>query len=409
MADIVPFCAIRPTRDKVSLVATRSYLSYSNETLVEKLNNNPFTFLHIINPEFSENKVAKNRDEKFRMVKDKFNEFKNNGVFISENKPLFYIYQKVNNYGKTFNGIIGAASVKDYISGKIKKHEATIEKREKLFKEYLNKTCFNAEPVLLTYPNQQQIDKIISNYISKRAEYEFSTTNKSVHKLWLVTDSIDIKTIQESFKKIDALYIADGHHRFASSALLYEENKSDNSSNKKYCMSYLIGEDQLNIINYNRLIKDLNGLSEEEFIEQLAENFNIRKENSTVQPKNENEIGLYISGQWYLISYKQEKYNLIESKVDQLSPSILFNHILNPILGINDARNDNRLSYFDGTYPTSKLQNKIDNKLFSAAFILKTIAVDSLIEIANNEQTMPPKSTFVQPKLRSGMLIYNLE
>ncbi len=407
MASVVPFCAIRPTRDKVSLVATRSYLSYSDETLHEKLNNNPYTFLHIINPDFYEKNKAKDYTERFNMVRAKFEDLNNKGVFISDNKKKFYIYQKIKENGHSFIGIIGASSVEDYINGNIKIHEQTIEKREHLFKKYLDITGFNAEPVLLTYPNHKVIDKLIDAYSGKRAEYEFTTTNMSLHKLWLIDNDKDISTIQKAFREVDNLYIADGHHRFASSSLLYKDKNHINPSNKDFCMSYLIAENQLKIINFNRLVKDLNGLSKNEFLKAVEKKYTIQKVEKAFQPKEKDEIAMYLENQWYSMVAKDEFVER-DDCVEKLDPSILSKNILSPILGITDPRNDKRLSFIDGSIDLKEIKNKIDGKEFDLAFILKAVNFNQLKDVADNGRSMPPKSTYIQPKLRSGMLIYNL-
>ena len=407
MAKIVPFSAIRPTRDKVSLVASCSYLSYSKETLTEKLKNNPYTFLHIINPDFSVGKEVKDHNEKFKLVKEKFYRFTKDGIFKKDQKNLFYIYQKINADNNSFIGLIGAASVLDYIKGNIKIHEQTIEKREKLFKTYLETTGFNAEPVLLTYPNHQSIDSIIAKYTEERAEYEFTTTNKSQHKLWLVDNENDIELIKKSFSEIENLYIADGHHRFASSSLLNTEVKNIKSSKTDYCMSYLIAEDQLKIISFNRLIKNLNGLSDNEFLKRISEKYDLKEVSTSFQPSQKDEIALYISQKWYSLIAKEQYVNR-KHCVEKLDPAILSKNILAPILDIVDPRNDKRLAFIDGTHSLEEIESKVDSKEFKAAFILKPISVGQIKEVANKGESMPPKSTYIQPKLRSGMLIYDL-
>ena len=239
MAIVRPFKAIRPTRDKANLVASRSYLSYSDETLKEKLEHNPFTFLHIINPDYKD-KIKLKGVEKFKSVKAKFNSFQEAGILLSEATESFYIYQQIHEK-YTFEGIIGATAVADYLTGNIKKHEHTLTAREEMFKSYLDTTSFNAEPVLLCHQKNTTITAIIQQYKKTRAEYEFATTNKAVHKLWLVNNTDDINTITKSFATIDDLYIADGHHRSASSALLAQNSKKANS---QYFMSFLIDENQ---------------------------------------------------------------------------------------------------------------------------------------------------------------------
>ena len=408
MAKIVPFRAIRPSRDKVSLVASRSYLSYSKEILVEKLENNPYTFLHIINPDYSAGYEVNSYDEKFKLVKEKFNSFIKEGIFQKDNSDSFYIYQKNNEDGNSFIGIIGAASVIDYQNGNIKIHEQTIQKREELFTTYLQTTGFNAEPVLLTYPNHQSIDKIIKRYAQTRAEYEFTTTNKSQHKLWLVSDKKDIQLIEQSFSEIENLYIADGHHRFASSSLLAKESRNINNSNTKYCMGYLIAEDQLQIISFNRLLKNLNGLSDEDFLTQIKEKYVLKEVQNAVVPTQKDEIKLYVSRKWYSLIAK-EKYVNRTHCVEKLDPAMLSNNILAPILGITDPRNDKRLAFIDGTHSLEEIKHKVDSEEFKAAFVLKPISVNQIKEVADKGQSMPPKSTYIQPKLRSGMLIYDFE
>ena len=408
MAKIVPFRAIRPSRDKVSLVASRSYLSYSKEILDEKLENNPYTFLHIINPNYSAGYKVNSYDKKFKLVKEKFKSFIKEGIFKKDNSDSFYIYQKNNVEGNSFIGIIGAASVLDYQNSKIKIHEQTIKKREELFKNYLQTTGFNAEPVLLTYPDHKCINEIIQRYTQTRAEYEFTTTNKSQHKLWLVNDKKDIRLIEQSFSEIENLYIADGHHRFASSSLLAKESKNINNSNTKFCMSYLITEDQLQIISFNRLLKNFNDLSHKEFLTQIKKKYQIKEVQKAFVPTQKNEISLYISKKWYSLIAIEEYVNR-KHCVEKLDPAILSNNILAPILGITDARNDKRLSFIDGTHSLKEIQQKVDSGEFKAAFLLKPISINQIKEVADQGESMPPKSTYIKPKLRSGMLIYDFE
>jgi len=405
MAKVVPFRAIRPSRDKVSLLASRSYLSYSKEILLEKLENNPYTFLHIINPNYSARYEVNSYVEKFKLVKEKFKSYIKEGIFQKDNSNSFYIYQKNNEDGNSFIGIIGAAYVIDYQNGKIKIHEQTIPKREELFKTYLQTTGFNAEPVLLTYPNHICIDEIIQRYRQTRAEYEFTTTNKSQHKLWLVNDENDIQLIERSFSEIENLYIADGHHRFASSSLLA---KKSNNSNTQYCMSFLIAEDQIKITSFNRLLKNLNGLSDEDFLTQIKVKYEVKEVQKALAPNQKDEITLYISKKWYSLIAKEEYVNRTHC-VEKLDPAILSNNILAPILGITDPRNDKRLSFINGTHSLKEIKHKVDSKEFKAAFILKPISVNQIKEVADKGQSMPPKSTYIQPKLRSGMLIYDFE
>ena len=403
MAIVRPFKAIRPTRDKANLVASRSYLSYSDETLNEKLEHNPFTFLHIINPDYK-GKIKKKGIEKFNAVKEKFNDFQEAGFLITEAAESFYIYQQTNE-NHNFEGIIGATAVADYLNGNIKKHEHTLNAREKMFKSYLDTTGFNAEPVLLCHQKNTDITTIIQNYKATRAEYEFATTNKAVHKLWLVNNTDDINTITKSFATIDNLYIADGHHRIASSALLAQNSTKKNS---QYFMSFLIDETQLNIINFNRLVKHTNGLTSYELIAEIEKSFTVLKKGSMpYSPSLKDEISMYLAGAWYsLVAFPKK---VMQDCVSKLDPAILSNNILAPILNITDEKTDKNISFESGTTPLSIIKNKIDSGEYAVAFILKPIPILALKEVADNNLSMPPKSTYIEPKLRSGLTIYPLE
>jgi len=399
MAIVRPFKAVRPTRDKANLVATRSYLSYSDETLKEKLEHNPFTFLHIINPNIKQKGI-----NKFKAVKAKFNDFKEAGFFITEDTETFYIYQQTNE-NQTFEGIIGATAVADYLNGNIKKHEHTITAREKMFESYLDTTGFNAEPVLLCHQKNTAITNLIQYYKVTRAEYEFATTDKTIHKLWLVNSTKDINIIINSFKNIDNLYIADGHHRSASSALLAQNSTKKNSS---YFMSFLIDENQLNIINFNRLIKHTNGLTSYELIAEIKKSYTVIEKGSIpYSPNFTDEISMYIRGTWYSLVTLPE--NIEHDCVSRLDPAILSNNILAPILNITDEKTDENISFESGTTPLSKIAKKIDSGEYEIAFILKPISISALKEVADNNRFMPPKSTYIEPKLRSGLTIYSLE
>jgi uncharacterized protein (DUF1015 family) len=403
MANIKPFKAIRPTRDKVSLVASRSYLTYSKEALNDKLESNPFTFLHIINPDFSDKIKVNNQELKYQLVRKKFDSFFKQGVFKKEIEECYYIYQHSKN-GKCYTGIIAGASMQDYMKGNIKIHEQTISKREKMFSDYLKATGFNAEPVLLTYKKNEEIDFLISSFTKQRPEYEFTTTNKVSHKIWIVDTNNEISKITEEFTKIKSLYIADGHHRMSSSSLLYSQNKGKENA---YCMSYLISDNQLSILNFNRLVKDLNGLSTSIFLEKLQSNFTLTLKSESFKPILEDEIGMYLNGKWYSLIYNPTKKKNL-NVVDKLDPSILTDNILSPILGIYDLKTDKRISFIDGTN-LGEAVKQVDNKDFEILFVLKSISIDTVKEVADKKLCMPPKSTYIEPKLRSGLIIYELD
>ena len=398
MAIIRPFKAIRPARDKASLVATRSYLTYSEETIKEKLDHNPYTFLHIINPDYNTS-IKRSGVIKFKLIKKKFHQFISQGILKKDKIETYYIYQQSNELN-TFTGIIAASSIKDYLNNKIKKHEQTLSKREKMFCKYLDITGFNADPVLLSHEPNNKIQEILAKYTKSRSEYEFTTTNKSLHKLWLVNDITDVNNITDAFKKIENLYIADGHHRCASSALLSQDK---NSESNDYFMSYLIDETQLNILSFNRLIRDLNGLTSTELLNKIKKKYTVRNKKKSYSPSLKNEISMYLDNTWYSLIFNQLENTSCSS---QLDTSILSKNILKPILNIKDERTDKNISFLEGTIPLSTIKEKVDSGEYAAAFILKPISITSIKQVANKNEILPPKSTYVQPKLRSGLTIY---
>ena len=412
MIEVKPFKAVRPKRDKANLVASRSYLSYSENILREKLINNPFTFLHVINPEYSLKSPILFGLDKYRKIREKLNFFIRQEILVQEEKPMFYIYQQISPE-TNYVGIIAATAVDDYLNNKIKVHEQTIEKREVMFSDYLKYSGFNAEPVLLAYPKVPGINKIIKSYISTRPEYEFTTTNMVLHNLWLIDNAIDIQAIISLFSSVDSLYIADGHHRTASSSLLCKHNRmakfiTNKNSPFNYFMSFLIDDEQMRIYDFNRLLKDLNGLSVEDFFSKVKSVYLVKKLEKAQKPSGIDEICMYLDSFWYSLIARKNTFNS-QDCVDSLDPSILTKNILGPILGLNDIRNDKRIDFMDGKKGLKGLQNAVDSGEFRLAFALKPIAFSQLKEVADQNKSMPPKSTYIEPKLRSGLTIYKLD
>lgn len=410
MAIIRPFKAIRPTRDKASLVASRSYVTYSKSSLKDKLDTNPYTFLHIINPDYLDNQ-SKSKNEKFKLTKDRFNEFLEKEILFKEKEESFYIYEQIREQ-KKFIGIIASVSIDEYTNKKIKIHEETITKREEMFKNYLDIVGFNADPVLLTYTDNQIIDQIINEYSENRAEYEFTTTNKVYHRLWKISDNMLIKKITNVFKTIDSLYIADGHHRSASSSLLLKQRRENNpnlnkNDNVNYFMSYLIPSSQLEIINFNRLVKLKKDINAKEIIHRIAKAYIIKDMGKEpYSPNKEKEISMYIKGNWYSLTYNSKKSQLISENLDA---SILSKNILSNILNIKDEKTDKNIHFLEGKIPLTNIKKKVDNKEFDIAFILQPINIQDLKKVSDDNEIMPPKSTYINPKLRSGLTIYKID
>ena len=397
MATILPFKAVRPTRDKVGLFATRTYLSYSKEGLKEKLINNPYTFLQIINPDFNETNKSKGK-KKLDLIKEKFQSFIQKKIIQKDSQEALYIYS-LNHENKEYKGIIATTLTDDYGNGTIKKHEKTIKKREELFTEYLHNVNFNADPVLLSYKSNEKIYQIIEHLSSIRPEYEFSTSNMALHKLWMITKNKDILKITEEFKKINSLYIADGHHRSASSYRLSKNNGPN------YFMSFLLDEKQINIYSFNRIIKNIN-INLDKFLQKISNSF-ILKEISKLefQSDNENEILVYFKNTFLSIIPKEKISS--GNILSKLSYSILNDKILKDILNLDFNKQD--IQYQNGKIKNEEIIEIINREKKAIGFILKPIKIDVIKKIADKNLTLPPKSTYIEPKLRSGITILDLK
>ena len=411
MAIIKPFKAIRPVKDKVAFVASKSYEEYSKEELQSILKYNPFSFLHIINPGFKFDKNITGK-ERFKLVHNRYLEFLEDAIFEKEDTPCFYLYEIINGDFKSI-GLFCGTSVNDYRNNNIKKHENTIEKREVLFADYLKIVGFNAEPVLMTYKDNEEVAVILKNEVKKESIYHFTTTDKIQHQLWKISDQKTIIALQNVFAKIDALYIADGHHRSASSSLLAKELSKEHPKNTRdesynYFMSYLIPESQVIISEFNRMIKDLNGLSKEEFLIQLDTFYRIEKRDDEIyKPTKKHHFSMYLDGAFYSLYLRKKVYQFTDS-LSELDTQILYKTILKPVLGVSDLRNDKRISYGYGKHNLIQMKDAIDKGDFAVGFGLIPITVDEIKAIADAGLVMPPKSTYIEPKLRSGLAIYEL-
>lgn len=410
MANIIPFKAVRPTRDKVSLVAARSYQSYTLEQRESRLRDNPFSFLQIVNPGYKYDKQLPG-EARYNLVRNRYLEFKEDAIFVQDNKPCYYVYQIKDRDHQVFNGIIAAASAADYENDIIKKHEETIEFREVIFKDYLKTVGFNAEPVLLTYPDNAIIEQIIKQIQQDRAEFEFTTTYRDTHLLWKVDDEALLKKIAHEFQQMKTIYIADGHHRSASSYLLYKELKNSNlehtgKESYNFFMSYLIPESNLRIHEYNRVIKDLNGLTKEEFLIQLDMLYRIQNRGQLpYKPTKTHHFTMYLDGEFYSLYLRKTGYKT-KSSLDALDTQILYKTILEPILGIKDLRNEERIGYINGKKDMVSLKSSIDSGNYMVGFGMVPVYIEEMKAIADEGLKMPPKSTFIEPKLRSGVTIY---
>ncbi|MFE3848408.1 DUF1015 domain-containing protein [Flavobacterium sp. LB3P45] len=406
MAKIVPFKAVRPTRDKVCLVTCRSYEEYMNAELAAQLDFNPLSFLHILKPAYT-NQETVSFEKRYRLVHQKYQQFKNEIILVKDKKPAIYIH-KIVTKTHSFTGIIVGTSVEDYRNNVIKKHEDILAFRVQLLKDYMKYAEFNTEPVLMTYTDNKTIENWIYNCTQKLADFEFSTTKKEIHYLWKIEDLLEISWLQNIFDKTESLYIADGHHRTEALKLLSEENKDPENTAKDYILSYLISENNVKIYEFNRLVKDLNGFSKEDFIKELAKDFIIEnKYKQPFQPSEKHQFGMYLDNDFYSLILRKEN-EVSETALESLDTQILYKKVLMPLLGIEDLRNDERIEYISGKQSILEVKQKIDQGEFEAGFILFPSNISEIKALADNNLIMPPKSTYIEPKFRSGLVIYEL-
>ncbi|MFL5762908.1 MAG: DUF1015 domain-containing protein [Bacteroidia bacterium] len=413
MATVIPFRGIRPAKDKVHLVASRSVDGYNTAELHSKLASNPYSFLHVISPDFSDGKRSRpGSTERLQKTKTKYQKFVEEGVFVEDKEAGYYIYQQLKD-GNVYTGIIGCSSIDDYFNGVIKIHEQTLTDREEKLMHYLEVCDFNAEPVLFSYPNDMIIDEVTEKLIQSEPVYDFTTTDRVRHKLWPVFDKKTVALISERFSRIPAIYIADGHHRSASSGLL---GKLRRQQNPKYTgkepFNFYLGvffpETQLKIFDFNRVVRDLNGLSEEEFLKKLSDKFIVTEKGETeYRPSKKHNFSLYLEGKWYSLDAKKEIIHN-EEPVGSLDASILTEHILAPVLDIHDLKTDKRIGFVSGIKGMKELKHQVDKWNFKAAFGLYPVEMEQLKHIADTNNIMPPKTTWVEPKMRSGLVIYSL-
>jgi len=407
MITIRPFRASRPPRDKAYLVATRSYHSYTDQELDEKLDNNPFTFMHVINP----SKVRKmvSSQEKFSLVKSAYLDWCEEGIFNKDKEAAYYLYSQVKD-GNEYIGVIAAVSVNDYLEGRIKKHENTLSVREEMFTDYLEHTGFNAEPVLLVYQDSFKLNQLFARYVEQRSEYEFTSTDKVYHRLWPITEASDCEIITATFKEQEALYIADGHHRSASSALLASrlEERGVAGDLHQYFMAFLIGEEQMKIYDFNRLVINDSGKSKRQIVKELGRGFHIEpKAHETFHPQKLHEIGMYLDGEWFKLNPKMGSFDPSDA-VGHLDAEILSRNILAPIFNIADLKSDARVDFVPGVHGLEKLEQAVNSGAYNIAFSLFPVSMEQIKAVSDKGKIMPPKSTYIEPKLRSGLVIYEL-
>lgn len=403
MIALRPFRAWRPTPDKAHLVGSRSFVSYTPEQLADKLQGNPYTYLHVIHPDGMVPEEL-TRTERFHRVRLAFKAFCDDDILVRDDRPCIYVYEQSTRSMRSC-GIIAGVSVKDYQEGRIKVHEHTLTAREELFAEYLQHTGVNAEPVLLATPEGQPWEHLLKPVTAERPEYDFSTTDRVRHRLWMVDDRVLQEALMHAFAGIPALYIADGHHRMASSARLSENSGGSDVSPEGWCLAFIVPHGELHIHNFDRTVRDLGGSDERGLLEALSTVGVLeRVEGPRTAPGT---IAVRTTGGWHLLHLPEPDVHL--SPADRLDAARLSELVLAPILGITDLRTDDRVRFVPGTHGPAALEEMVSRGKASVAFHLHPVSFSDLKAVSDTGGIMPPKSTWIEPKLRSGLTVYSLE
>lgn len=414
MAKIKPFKGIRPPKDLVERIESRPYDVLNSKEAREEAGDNEMSLYHIIKPEIDFGEDVSEYDPRvYQKAADNFKKFMDNGWLVQDDKENYYLYAQTMN-GKTQYGLVVGAAVDDYLSGVIKKHELTRCDKEEDRMKHVRACNANMEPVFFAYPDNEKLDEIIRRYAQTVPEYDFiAPIDGFRHQFWVISDDNDIKAITEEFAKIPALYIADGHHRSAAAALVGAElaKKDKNHTGNEeynYFMAVCFQASQLTILDYNRVVKDLNGLTSEQFIEALKRNFIIEdKECDIYKPSHIHNFSLYLDGHWYSLTAKDGTYN-DSDPIGVLDVDISTRLILNEILNIQDLRSDKRIDFVGGLRGLEELKRRVDSGEMRAALALYPVSMKQIMDIADSGAIMPPKATWFEPKLRSGLVIHKL-
>ena len=414
MAIIKPFKGVRPPKQFVELVESRPYDVLDSEEARAEAGENEMSLYHIIKPEIDFEPGTSEYDPRvYEQAARNFQKFQDKGWLVQDEKEMYYIYAQTMN-GKTQYGLVVCAHTRDYQTGVIKKHELTRRDKEEDRMKHVRVNNANIEPVFFAYPDNAVLDALLKRYAASEPEYDFEAPIDGFrHQFWLVSDEADIATITEEFAKMPALYIADGHHRSAAAALVGAEKAAQNPNNKgteeyNYFMAVCFQASQLTILDYNRVVKDLNGLSDDEFLKALSKNFEVvLKGEEIYKPAKLHEFSLYLSGKWYSLVAKEGTFNPSDP-IGVLDVDISSRLILDEILGIKDLRSDKRIDFVGGLRGLGELKRRVDSGEMKMALALYPVTMQQIMDIADSGNIMPPKATWFEPKLRSGLVIHKL-
>ncbi|MBE0651377.1 MAG: DUF1015 domain-containing protein [Bacteroidales bacterium] len=415
MAVLKAFRGLRPPKNLVTQLASPPYDVLNSEEARVLAKGNPYSLLHVIKPEID---LPEDLDHYSPLVyekaKENFKKFKDQKWLAADDDEYLYIYAQTMN-GKTQYGIVGCASVNDYMNGVIKRHELTRKDKEEDRMKHVRVTNANMEPVFFSYPAVNEIDNIVADFVeNNEAEYDFTTLDGFGHHFWVINEQDLIHRIIDLFEEIPSTYVADGHHRTAAAALVGNEKRMANPNHTgdeeyNYFLAVHFPANQLTIIDYNRVIKDLNGLTKEEFLSELENGFDIKMIGKKMTaPEQLHCFTMYLGGEAYSLKAKNNTYN-DNDPIDGLDVTILTKQVLEPILNIHDLRTDVRIDFVGGIRGLGELEKRVDSGEMAVAFALYPVSMDQLINIADSGKIMPPKTTWFEPKLRSGLIVHELE
>lgn len=413
MAKIKPFKGLRPPKDLVTKVVARPYDVLNSAEARAEAAGNEMSLYRITRPEIDFAPDIDEHDEcVYERAASNFKLFQDNGWLIQDKEDRYYIYAQTMGDHKQY-GLVVATNVDDYMQGHIKKHELTRRDKEEDRMKHVRATDANIEPVFLAYPDNRILDDIVSKETAKAPEYDFVSNDGFGHTFWVIDDAETIKLITKTFESIPNLYIADGHHRTAAAALVGHEMAQNNPKHTgteeyNYFLAVCFPESHLKIIDYNRVVKDLNGLTPESFIERLSEHFDIEaKGQEPYKPQRIHNFSIYLDNKWYSITAKKDTYD-DNDPIEGLDVTISSKYILKDILGIGDLRSDKRIDFVGGIRGLSELEKRVDSGEMSIAIALYPVTMQQLIKIADTGNILPPKTTWFEPKLRSGLVIHKL-
>ena len=406
---IKPFKGIRPPKELVEKVSSRPYDVLNSEEARQEAAGNEMSLYHIIKPEINFPEGTDEHDPRvYGEAKSQYQRFKIKGWLVQDLDPHYYVYAQTMN-GRTQYGLVVGAWVDDYLEGRIKKHELTRRDKEEDRMKHVRTLNANMEPVFFAYPHRDDLDAIVAEVTKGEPEYDFVAAPEGFrHTFWVIEDKKTMDRITEIFAQIPAMYIADGHHRSAAAARVGEELKGPNTKESDFFLAVCFPDNQLNIIDYNRVVKDLNGLTDEEFLEALKEDFIVEDKGSDIyKPNALHNFSLYLGGTWYSLTAKEGRYD-DHDPIGVLDVTISSKLILDKILGITDLRSDKRIDFVGGIRGLGELKKRVDSGEMKVALALYPVTMQQIIDIADSGNIMPPKTTWFEPKLRSGLVIHEL-